>query len=105
MVRIIGNIKAAGVGVNGLQDVCNNLAFAEMWWRPGDHTQAEDRIYRIGQNVPSWISYLVAGGTIEEDLCRIVQSKQNTIRATLDGDTDAGDMNVFDQLISALADA
>jgi len=98
----IGNIKAAGVGVDGLQDVCNNLAFCELWWRPGDHIQAEDRIYRIGQNTVAWINYLVAGGTIEEDLCRIIQTKQKIIHGTLDGEAYDGDLNVFDQLLKVI---
>lgn len=98
----IGNIRAAGTGVDGLQDVCNTTAFAEIWWRPGDIIQAEDRIWRIGQGNVAWINYLIAGGTIEEDLCRIIQTKQSIIRSTLDGAPFEGDMNVFDQLIKVL---
>lgn len=99
---LIGNIRSMGVGVDGLQDVCNTAAFAEMWWVPGAHVQAEDRIYRIGQETTAFINYLVAVGTIEERLCNVVQDKQKTINATLDGKTFDGDMNVMDQLIAAL---
>lgn len=99
----IGQLRAAGVGVDGLQDVCNNGAFAEIWWRPGDIVQAEDRVWRIGQKEVSWITYLLAGGTIEEHLCRIVQEKHKIIKATLDGDTDVEyGLEVWDQLIEAL---
>ena len=98
----VGNIKAAGVGIDGLQDVCNNLAFAELWPNPGTHVQAEDRIYRIGQGNVAWINYLVAGGTVEEHLCRIIQAKHQTIRAVLDGREVEGDMDVWDQLIAAM---
>jgi len=49
-----------------------------------------------------WINYLVAGGTIEEDLCRIIQAKQAVIRATLDGGTYAGDMDIFDKLVETV---
>ncbi|MBU1067228.1 DEAD/DEAH box helicase [Patescibacteria group bacterium] len=98
----IGNIKAAGTGVDGLQEVCSTAAFCELWWRPGDHIQAEDRIHRIGQDGVAWVNYLVAGGTIEEDLCRIIQTKQEVIRATLDGQIYDGDMDVFNQLIEVL---
>jgi SWI/SNF-related matrix-associated actin-dependent regulator 1 of chromatin subfamily A len=98
----IGNIKAAGTGVDGLQSVCSNMAFAELWWRPGDHIQAEDRLYRIGQGGHVFINYLVAGGTIEEDLCRIIQAKQEIIHATLDGEEYESDLDVFDQLIEVM---
>lgn len=99
---IIGNMRAMGVGVDGLQEVCNNAAFAELWWVPGMHTQAEDRIYRIGQKGKAWINYLVAGGTIEDKLCSIIQSKQAIIHATLDGADFEMDMDVFDQLIKVM---
>jgi len=98
----IGNMRAMGVGVDGLQEVCTNAAFAEMWWVPGVLAQAEDRIYRMGQNFVSWIHYLIAGGTIEERLCEVVQAKMAVIHAALDGTEDAGDMNVFDLLIETL---
>lgn len=98
----IGNIRAAGTGVDGLQEVCSNAAFTELWWRPGDHIQAEDRLHRIGQEGSTWISYLVAGGTIEEHLCRIIQEKQEVIHATLDGAGEVADLDVFDQLLAVL---
>jgi SWI/SNF-related matrix-associated actin-dependent regulator 1 of chromatin subfamily A len=99
---LIGNIKAAGVGVDGLQDVCSTGAFTELWWVPGMHIQAEDRLWRIGQEGVTWISYLVAGGTIEEDLCSIIQRKQKIIHGALDGQEYEGDLNVFDQLIKIM---
>lgn len=99
----IANIKAAGTGVDGLQDTCSTMAFAEMWWRPGDHVQAEDRLHRIGQHDVSWINYLVAGDTIEEKLCRIIQEKQTVFRAALDGGrAPDGDLDVLDQLLAAM---
>ncbi len=100
----IGNMRAAGVGVDGLQEVCSNAAMTEMWWVPGVHVQAEDRIYRIGTTDTAWIHYLCSGGTIEEKLCQIVQTKMHTIHAALDGAPDAGDMDVFDLLIAAMED-
>lgn len=99
----IGNIRAAGTGVDGLQDVCSDMMFTELWWRPGDHIQAEDRLYRIGQGGHVWIEYLVAHGTIDEHLCRVIQKKQKVIRNTLDGKASSDDIAVFDQLFEALS--
>ena len=99
---LIGNIHAAGVGVDGLQNVCSNLAFAELWWVPGVHTQAEGRIHRIGQKGTAWIYYMVAGGTIEEQLCKAIQTKQKIIHATLDGSGDMDDIDILDQLIDTM---
>lgn len=102
---LLGNIKAAGVGLDGLQEVCNTVGFTEMWWVPGAHVQAEDRIYRIGKKGAAWINYLVAGGTIEETLCRVIQTKQAVIHATLDGADFKGDMNIYDELIQSLEES
>jgi hypothetical protein len=98
----IGNIRAAGIAIDGLQEVCADMVFVEMYWRPGDHTQAEDRLYRVGQKKHVKITYLIAGGTIEETLCRIIQEKQKIIRGILDGGATPDDINVFDQLLKAL---
>jgi len=100
----IGNMKAMGVGVDGLQDVCSNAAFTELYWVPGLHAQAEDRLCRIGQKWVSWMHYLVAPNTIEGRMCSVIQNKQTTIHSALDGHPDAGDMNVHDLLIQALED-
>jgi SNF2 family DNA or RNA helicase len=96
----IGNIHAAGIGINLVQS--STVVFAELWWRPGDHTQAEDRIHRIGQEQQPWIYYFVAAGSIEETLCRIIQKKQEVIRNTLDGRRAVDKMNVHDQLLLEL---
>jgi SWI/SNF-related matrix-associated actin-dependent regulator 1 of chromatin subfamily A len=99
----IANIQAAGTGIDGLQDAASTMAFAELAWRPGDHTQAEDRLHRIGQEDVSWIYYLIAGHTIEEKLCKLIQEKQSILRSVLDGgQAPEQDLNVLDQLIALM---
>lgn len=97
----IGNIRAAGVGINLTQS--STVVFAELWWKPGDHTQAEDRSHRIKQDQPVFIYYFVAAETIEETLCKIIQKKQEVIHATLDGHGKVNDMNVYDELLNMLS--
>ena len=40
----------------------STIIFAELNWTPAIHTQAEDRIYRIGQENPVHILYMCATG-------------------------------------------
>lgn len=96
----IGNLKAAGVGLN--LTAAHTVGFGELGWTPGEHTQGEDRIHRIGQRDAATCYYLVARGTIEEDLCRILQEKQAILEATLDGKGSGDDLDIFDQLMNCI---
>lgn len=96
----IGNIQAAGVGIT--LTAASTLAFVEMDFVPGNHTQAEDRIHRIGQKNAADIYYLIAKGTIEENLCELIQKKQKILAATLDGTAKTNQLNIFDALEKSL---
>lgn len=100
---LVANTKAAGTGVDGLQHVCNTVAFAELSWHPARHFQAEDRVYRIGTTGTAWAYYLVQSGTIEQDMCDLLQTKQTQNSQVLDGGKATGDMNILDQLLDLIA--
>ena len=96
----IGNIEAAGKGIN--LTAASTVGFTEISWRPGSHIQAEDRPHRIGQTETVWINYLIAGETLEEDLCKLLQKKQEVISAVLDGGPTPQDLNLYDELLKVL---
>lgn len=82
----VGNIQAAGEGIDGLQHVCSNAAFLELPWTPGMLEQASDRIYRMEQKAESVnVYYLIVSGTIEERMMRVLDSKRQIIQEIVDG--------------------
>jgi len=82
----LGNIQACGVGVDGLQDACSNMVFVEYAPSPTDHAQAEDRLHRSGQTKSVNIYYLIAPGTIDEDMVEILDSRRKMITKVVDGE-------------------
>jgi SWI/SNF-related matrix-associated actin-dependent regulator 1 of chromatin subfamily A len=63
----------------------SNVAFMELEWTPAMHDQAEDRCHRIGQRsaVSAW--YLLAAGTIDEMIGRLIGRKRKVVAAATDG--------------------
>ncbi|MES2155979.1 MAG: DEAD/DEAH box helicase, partial [bacterium] len=45
----LGQVQAAGTGVDGLQEVCSTAVFAEPDWTPGETEQRVRRLARTGQ--------------------------------------------------------
>ena len=80
---IVVSLKAGGVGIT--LTAASNVAFLELGWTPGDHDQAEDRCHRIGQRdaVTAW--YLLAAGTIEEEIADLIERKRLVVNALSQG--------------------
>lgn len=92
-VRVfVANIIAGGTGIDGLQEVCSDVAFVELAWSPAEMNQAEDRLHRMGQQNPVTIHYLLGEATIEEDQLELLQSRWGAMGAILDGQAAATDL-------------
>jgi SWI/SNF-related matrix-associated actin-dependent regulator 1 of chromatin subfamily A len=81
----------------------SNVAFLELEWTPAMHDQAEDRCHRIGQKdaVTAW--YLLAAGTIDETMARLIARKRGLVSAVTDGRRLDGDALV-DEVVRELRD-
>jgi SWI/SNF-related matrix-associated actin-dependent regulator 1 of chromatin subfamily A len=84
-VRVfIGNIQAAGTGLDGLQKVCSRCYLAEPDWVPAQNEQAVSRLDRFGQDELVTAEIFVAPGSISEKILVKALEKMNVIHRVLD---------------------
>ena len=76
---------AAGVGIT--LTAASHVIFAELDWVPGNMTQAEDRLHRIGQRESVLVQHLVLDGSIDAHLAKTLIAKQEVIDRALDDET------------------
>jgi SWI/SNF-related matrix-associated actin-dependent regulator 1 of chromatin subfamily A len=77
----------------------NTVVFVEREWVPGWEEQAEDRVYRIGQESDSVHAvYLSVARTIDEKFNAVIEEKRKVVKAVLDG----GDMEEREGIANAL---
>ena len=83
---LLGQLQAAGTGIDGLQVACSHVVFAEASWTPGENEQFIDRLHRHGQHFAVLAQFLVAPGSLDERILGRAIEKLHTIHHTLDGD-------------------
>jgi SWI/SNF-related matrix-associated actin-dependent regulator 1 of chromatin subfamily A len=81
----VGQIKAAGVGLTLTK--AEIVIMNSLDWVPGNHEQAEDRAYRIGQKETVNIYYMLIDGTIDTLVWHILNEKKKVI-GTIMGEDD-----------------
>lgn len=84
----VGQLKAAGVGIDGLQEVCDVCVFVEMSYVPGELIQAIDRLRRIGQARSVLAQFLVVEESMDEDLVDGLTKKAGNIKTVMKEDSD-----------------
>jgi SWI/SNF-related matrix-associated actin-dependent regulator 1 of chromatin subfamily A len=85
--KILLDIRNIGTcpGVDGLQTVCNNVAFVEFPYTESQLEQAEDRIDRVGQKYSVNIHFLAAANTIDQRYAEILDKNSDINNVLLKG--------------------
>ena len=83
---IVASIYAAGTAITLTRG--HDVVFAETDWTPDLIVQAEDRCHRFGQTEPVYITTLVAKGTLDEHIQRVLERKIAFLKEAAGGDHD-----------------
>lgn len=79
----LGNIAAAGTGVDGLQNVCDEAIFVEQDWVPSQNAQAIMRLCRIGQKNPVRARVFSLYGSVDERVQDVLTDKMRELAKIL----------------------
>ncbi|MFB6612780.1 DEAD/DEAH box helicase [Streptomyces sp. NPDC056367] len=77
------SLKAAGTGLNLTR--AEHVVHFDRWWNPAVEEQATDRAYRIGQTQPVQVHRIIAEGTVEDRIARLLERKRELADAVLAG--------------------
>ncbi len=67
------SLKAGGVGLN--LTAASHVFHFDRWWNPAVENQATDRAFRIGQDKRVNVHKFIVGGTLEERIDQMIESK------------------------------
>ena len=79
----IGQIQAAGEGIDGLQHAASLGVFVEIAHTPGIIRQAIGRLYREGQKRPCLFQFLMVEGTVDEQVLDNTLFKDKNIKTIM----------------------
>ncbi len=80
----VGQLQAAGTGIDGLQTRGRRAIFAEASWLPGENEQCVDRLHRVGQMRDVQIDFLVARDSLNGRIISRAVEKLRVIHVALD---------------------
>lgn len=93
------SLRAAGFGLNLTR--ASHVLHYDRWWNPAVEDQATDRAHRIGQRRCLNVYTLVTGGTVEEYIARLHDSKR-ALTAVVSGDAGAALADLADDELRAI---
>jgi len=78
------SLKAGGTGLN--LTAANHVFHFDRWWNPAVENQATDRAFRIGQTRNVQVHKFICGGTLEEHIDEMIESKRALAESVLGAD-------------------
>jgi SNF2 family DNA or RNA helicase len=75
------SLKAGGTGLN--LTAANHVFHFDRWWNPAVENQATDRAFRIGQKRNVQVHKFICGGTLEERIDEMIESKRALAESVL----------------------
>ncbi|APU15036.1 DEAD/DEAH box helicase [Actinoalloteichus fjordicus] len=78
------SLRAAGFGLNLTR--AGHVVHYDRWWNPAVEDQATDRAHRIGRDRALAVHTLVTGGTVEDHIARLHESKRVLADAVAGGE-------------------
>jgi DNA repair protein RAD5 len=94
-VVLLISLKAGGVGLNltmaNRESSCRtttaqltpDVFMMDTWWNEAIEQQAIDRVHRLGQNRPVFVTRYIIKGTVEKRIMKIQRTKTALINASL----------------------
>ncbi len=98
---LILSLRAAGFGLNLTR--AGHVLHYDRWWNPAVEAQATDRAHRIGQRRTVNVYTLVTGGTIEDRIATMHESKR-ALAESITGNTEVELADLPDTELRALLD-
>jgi len=83
----IGSLQAAGLGID--LTAANVVILYDRWWNAARENQAIDRVHRIGQKWAVSVFKLIAKGTLEEKIDRMIYKKKRLMEEIIAVDDQA----------------
>ncbi len=78
------SLKAGGTGLN--LTAANHVFHFDRWWNPAVENQATDRAFRIGQTRNVQVHKFICGGTLEDHIDEMIESKRTLAESVLGTD-------------------
>jgi SWI/SNF-related matrix-associated actin-dependent regulator 1 of chromatin subfamily A len=91
------SIQAAKTGhtLTAAQEVL----FVELPWSPADVDQTYSRCHRLGQKGSVMATYILASGTIDEEIYDLIASKRAVVNAATEGNSVGEDIRGAEQIV------